>query len=120
MPVLEHGLAVRDEHAFDREFEQRPERRDRVVPAVLEPGARHLESVRAAEDHVAGDERPVLGDPEDELADAARAGRLHADLDADRQLGTLRWERRRLGAVARGQIHPAALVRVDRQQDPDG
>ena len=74
VPVLEHGLAVRDEHHLDRQVEQRLQPRAEVVLRVAAEMAQPRFGTQAqprrpvAEDAVARDERSCSGNPEDRLA----------------------------------------------------
>lgn len=109
----EHRLAMRHEHELDGEVEQHPQLLSE--PVVREPGVEVAEpgwradsdpSARRADEAVAGNERAMLGDPDDRFAGAWDLDELDFD---------------RLGRpVAGANLGPAAPVPVHGRDGGDG
>ena len=118
-PAAQDGLAVGDEHALDRQVEQRAERlgergERHAARQVAEPrlGTEPQPPTRRADDPVAGDQGAMLGEPEDRLARAPDRKRL----DPRREVALGPRGRR---PVALGQLVAAAAVKADRGQHGD-
>jgi hypothetical protein len=78
LSVAGEGRAVRDEHALDRQIERRREGgANGCLPALPDPAVR-ADPERGAEQHIAGQERTLLGKPVDELGRTAGRERLRA------------------------------------------